>query len=396
MINEATFIQQNKDKNLPDIALLLSKHPELNKEFIIEQINGIQKARAKLPEFYRNPEIIYPSTLSMEQCSSEATAVFKSELFEPGSLIDLTGGFGIDSYYFSKKMNRVSYLEPNKALFTIVQQNFTILNTPNTTLINDNCENFIQKNKQHFDVAYIDPSRRNENQKVFMLVDCIPNIVELQSLIFKTAPKILLKTSPMMDIKQSLKELGTVTKIWVISVNNECKEVLYLLEEQGSDNPQITTVNLGKQQQHYSFNYNLEEESQANYSLPLNYLYEANASIMKAGAFKSLCNSYGVKKLAPNTHLYTSFGYADQFPGRAFAVINVLPYNPKALQKSGITKANVSCRNFIHPVAEVKKKLKITDGGEHYFFAVRDDQDNPLVIICEKYEVNTKWEEKVT
>ncbi|MCB0402177.1 MAG: RsmD family RNA methyltransferase [Flavobacteriales bacterium] len=390
-MNEATFIQQNRDKKLSEVALLLSKHPELDKDFIINQINGLQKARTKLPEFYRNPEIIYPATISMEQCSSEATAVFKSELFEPGSLIDLTGGFGIDSYYFSKKMNRVTYLEPNNALFTIVQQNFTRLNTPNTTLINDNCENFIENNKQLFDVAYIDPSRRNEQQKVFLLSDCIPHIVDLQSAIFKIAAKILVKTSPMMDIKQSLKELGSVTKVWVVSLNNECKEVLYLLEEKGSNQPEINTVNIihpsreaRVELQEYLFDFNAEENSPVEFSNPLNYLYEPNASILKAGAFKSLCHPFGLKKLAPHTHLYTSYGLADQFPGRAFQVIDLFPYSAKALKKPGITQANVSCRNFVANVNDVKKKLKIRDGGEHYLFACRDQQDNPIVILCVK------------
>lgn len=316
-MTEQQFIQQNKNKKLTEIALLLSKHPNLDKNFIINQINGIQKAKNKLPEFYNNPNIVYPATLSIEQCSSEQTANYKSSLIRhaelvSASILDLTGGFGIDSYYFSKKAKQVTYIEPNKELFTIVQQNFTTLNTPNTKLINSTCEEFLKSTKEKFDIAYIDPSRRKENQKVFMLTDCTPNIVELQNRIFKIGPKIFVKTSPILDIKQSIKELKTVSEVWVVSVNNECKEVLYLLEDKTTNNPKINTVNIPLfkneeiplsrgvkgvlNEQLFQFNFKTEESSTVDFSNPLNYLYEPNASILKAGAFKSIAKAYGLKK----------------------------------------------------------------------------------------------------
>lgn len=410
-MTEQQFIQEHKNKKLPEIALLLSKQPDLDKYFIINQINGIQKAKNKLPEFYANPNILYPATISIEQCSSEQTAKYKSSLLRHSGLdpeshiIDLTGGFGIDSYYFSKFFKEVTYLEPNPELFDVVKQNFATLNIPNITLINSTCEDFLKTNTQKFDVAYIDPSRRNENQKVFMLADCIPNITELQHDIFKIAPKILVKTSPILDVKQSIKELKTVSEVWVVSVNNECKEVLYLLENKPTSNPKINTINLGNPLsrgedfvhlpqaddykirgvlQEFNFDFKTEENTSVNYSEPLNYLYEPNTSILKAGAFKSVCKQFNVKKIAPNTHLYTSENVIENFPGRTFKIEHLLPYQPKAFKKLGLKKANVSCRNFKDNVEQVKKKLNLKDGGDSYVFAATNSGEKPILILCVK------------
>ena len=189
MKQEISFIENNKTKPLPEIALALSKHPELDKTFIISQINGLQKAKKKLPEFYKNTDIIYPATISIEQCSSEQTALFKGDLVKGKTAVDLTGGFGIDSYYFSKQFNNVTYLEPNASLFETVTQNFKSLGATNILCENTTTEDFLKTNTNQFDLAYIDPSRRNENQKVFMLADCIPNIIDLKEVILKIADK---------------------------------------------------------------------------------------------------------------------------------------------------------------------------------------------------------------
>lgn len=384
------FIKQNQNKKISEIALLLSKQNNLDKGFILDQINGLQKAKDKLPEFANANEILFPTKLSLEQCSSEQTANYKnvvirhSGLDPQSNIIDLTGGFGIDSYYFSKVFKHVTYIEPNKELFNIVQQNLTTLNTQNITLINNNCEDYLQSNTNQFDLAYIDPSRRNKNQKVFMLSDCTPNIIELQDDIFKVAPQILVKTSPILDIKQSIKELKTVSKIWVVSVNNECKEVLYLLQDKPSEEITINTVNLSKTKQAFTFSYSQEENTNVEFSEPLNYLYEANASILKAGAFKSVCNKFDVKKIATNTHIYTSQNLIKNFPGRAFKIENILPYQPKTFKKLGIKKANVSCRNFKDNVEQVKKKLNLKDGGNIYVFATTDNNNKPILIVNSK------------
>ena len=383
-MNELEFIKAHKHKPVAELALLLSKKPDLDSAFILAQINGIQKAKNKLPEFYTTPDIIYPSKLSMEQCSSEKTGLYKSQLIKGKSLIDLTGGFGIDSFYFAKQFNQVTYVEKNQELFEIVKSNFEKLKATNIDLVNTTAEEFLKTTNKEADVVYIDPSRRNENQRVFRLDECTPNIINLSQSIFKVTDKILLKTAPLLDIKQSLKDLKNVTKVWVISVNNECKEVLYLLENGKIVEPLINTVNLTKQNQHFCFNYDLESDAQVEYSKPLNYLYEPNASILKAGAFNGICNKYNVKKIAQNTHLYTSKEQIENFPGRVFKIEKVIAYQLKEFKKLGITKANVSCRNFKDNPEQVKKKLTLKDGGKIYLFATSNLNGKPILVLSSK------------
>ncbi len=378
------FIQTHSNKPISEIALLLSKHPDLDKKFILNQINGLQKAQQKLPTFYENNTIIYPVGLSMEQCSSEQTAIYKSKLVTGKSIVDLTGGFGVDAYFFSKQFDKTSYVEQNIELFEIVQQNFKNLNA---TIIcfNSSCEDFLNNTSEKFDVAYIDPSRRDESKRVFKLDECTPNVIELLPQLLNTAKQILVKTSPLLDIKQTLKDLNKVSKVWVVSVNNDCKEVLYLIEDVVNDNPEIIAVNLTKTNtENFSLNYDDEVNSNVDYSSPLNFLYEPNTSVLKAGGFKSIAVHFGLKKLATNTHLYTSTLLVSDFPGRTFKVDQQLDYNSKAIKQLGISKANITTRNFHDSVEQVKKKLKLTDGGNIYLFAVRDLNDKPLLIVTQK------------
>lgn len=383
-MNESEFIETNKHKPIAELALLLSKKPDLNKEFILSQINGIQKAKNKLPEFYNTPNIIYPSKLSMEQCSSEKTGIFKSELVKGNSLIDLTGGFGIDSYYFSKNFAQVTYVEQQQDLFEIAKTNFDHLKANNINLVNATAEDFIKNTEKKANLIYIDPSRRNENQRVFKLDECTPNIIALAPELFKIADKILVKTAPLLDIKQTLKDLKNVTNVWVVSVNNDCKEVLYLLETGKTVEPKIHTINLANFNQKFDFDYQKESSANAELSLPENYLYEPNASILKAGAFNSICDEFNVKKLHPNSHLYTSTVLEEDFPGRVFKIENVVSYQPKEFKKLGIQKANVSCRNFKDSPEQVKKKLKLKDGGDKYLFATTDLNEKPILVVTAK------------
>jgi 16S rRNA G966 N2-methylase RsmD len=383
-MNESEFIETNKQKPVTELALLLSKKPELDSTYILAQINGIQKAKNKLPEFYNEPDIVYPTKLSIEQCSSEQTAIFKSKLITGNTLVDLTGGFGIDSYYFAKQFEQVTYIEHNKELFNAVKQNFEKLKADNIHLINSSAEDFLKNKKEKVDIIYIDPSRRNENQRVFKLDECTPNILELAPEIFKIADIIMVKTAPLLDIKQTLKDLKHVTKVWVVSVNNDCKEVLYLLEKDKEVNPQIQTINCSTPNQEFDFNFTQESSSNIKLSSPENYLYESNTSILKAGAFNSVCDKYNVKKLGKNTHLYTSQKIVENFPGRTFKIETVIPYQAKEFKKLGISKANVSTRNHKDSVEQIKKKLKLLDGGDIFLFAVTDLNNKPILVICVK------------
>jgi 16S rRNA G966 N2-methylase RsmD len=379
------FIEKHQHLSPAEVALLLSKKPDLNRKFIIAQINGIQKAKNKLPEFYQNSNIIYPTSLSMEQCSSEQTAKYKSELIQGNNLIDLTGGFGIDSYYFSKRFKKVTYIEPNKELYKIADNNFKTLKANNISTYNLTTEDFLKNNTQKFDIAYIDPSRRDNTKRVYLLYDCTPNIIELTDEIFKVANKIMVKTAPLLDIKQSLKELKNVISVFVISVNNDCKEVIYILEkDKVCDYPQIHTTNISKNIQEFSFKYLEEKNRIINFSPPKKYLYEPNSAILKAGAFNSICNQYKVEKIAPNSHLYTSENLVSHFPGRTFKVEQVINYSPKEFKKTRIKQANISCRNFKVKPDEIRKKLNIKDGGKIYLFATMSSDNKPILISCVK------------
>ncbi len=383
-MNEADFIEQNKHEPVAKLALVLSKKPELDSAFILAQINGIQKAKNKLPQFFNTPNIIYPTKLSMEQCSSEKTGVFKSKLIDGNHLIDLTGGFGIDSFYFAQQFKQVTYIEQNNELFEVVKSNFEKLNANNINLVNATAEEFLKSTIKKADLIYIDPSRRNENQRVFKLEECTPNIVELVPEIFNISDKILVKTAPLLDIKQTLKELKNVTHVWVVSVDNDCKEVIYLMEKGCFKETKIQAINLTKSNQTFEFDYQEESTVIAMHSSPQNYLYEPNVSILKAGAFNSICAKFGLKKLAPNTHLYTSENLVEKFPGRSFSITQVIPYQPSAFKKLKISQANLSTRNFKISVENLKKKLKIKDGGDCYIFATTDQNNKPILIVCVK------------
>jgi hypothetical protein len=377
------FIKDNKHKNVNDIALLLSKKENLDANFIINQINGWQKAKNKLPTFYNTPEIIFPSVKSMEQCSSEKTALLKNKLINGTSLVDLTGGFGIDSYFFAKHFKSVSYIEPNEGLFKVAQQNFKVLSV-DINLHNTTSETFLKSNKTHFDVAYIDPDRRDESKRVFNLADCSPNVNEILPLIFKNADKLLIKTSPFLDIKQTLDELKTVSKCFVIAIKNDCKEVLYLVEKNKTKPTEIITYNLDQTEEVFQFTYEQEQAASSTFSHPKKYLYEPNAAIMKAGAFKTISKHFSIDKLAQHTHLYTSNELNKDFPGRIFNVKHITDYNRKSLHQFDIKNANISTRNFIDSVATIKKKLSLNDGGDIYLFATSSIENKTILLITEK------------
>jgi len=381
------FIQQNLDKPLSEIALLLSKHPELDKNFILNQINGLQKAKLKLPTFYQNKAIVYPVGLSMEQCSSEQTALFKSQLASGKTAVDLTGGFGVDAYFFSKQFDEVSYVEQNQELFEVVQHNFKVLNAP-IKCYQTSCEDFLDKNTQLFDLAYIDPSRRDESKRVFKLAECTPNVIELLPQLLKTAQQVLIKTSPLLDIKQTLSDLKSVSKVWIVSVQNDCKEVLYLVNKTTSSNPEIIAVNIAKNTSTFAFDYEKESTVFVDFSEPQTYLYEPNASVLKAGGFKSIAAQFGLNKLAVNTHLYTSNELITNFPGRVFKITNTLDYNEKSVKTLGLKKANIATRNFPDSTEQIKKKLKLSDGGSNYIFATRNLYDKLILMVTEKTELN--------
>ena len=253
--NIKQFIAQHQHLNSKDVALKLSKRPDLPKDIIINQINGLQKAKKKLPEFFANKSILYPSPLSMEQCSSDTTGEYKSQIVKGETLIDLTAGFGIDSFYFAKQFKNVISVESNKELCEITQQNLDVLSVKNIQIENTNAEKFIETANEKADIIFIDPSRRVDAKKVHGFADCEPNILELKERLFEITPQILIKASPLLDIKKSIDELNFVKEVHVVSVANDCKELLFLLENHFEGEVTIKTINFADYKQEFDFNY---------------------------------------------------------------------------------------------------------------------------------------------
>jgi 16S rRNA G966 N2-methylase RsmD len=311
----------------------------------------------------------------LEQCSSEATARFKANILTEeikGKLVavDLTGGFGVDSYFLSTIYESTHHVDVNEELLEIVKNNHKTLGTDSIKHHNETAKQFIENSTETFDVVYIDPSRRDQqSRKVFRLADCTPDITTLQHTIFKKSNSLLVKASPLLDIQQGLRELISVKKVLVVSVENECKELLFLAEKNYSGTFQIEAVDLynsGLVRNTFTFSSEQEKESKSKFSEPLSYLYEPNASIMKAGAFKLVGERYDLNKLSTNTHLYTSEKLIPDFPGRTFKIEKLNP-NQKELNSLVPTKqVNVITRNYPLRPEELKKKLNLRDGGDKY------------------------------
>lgn len=378
------FINAHIGADISKIALQKNPFPEVEWLVILNQIAAKTKAKDKLPTWFECANIIYPSKVSVEQTSSEKTALYKSDLLSGKSLIDLTGGFGVDDFYFSKRFEWVVHCEMNAELSEIVSQNFLALEATNIECFSGDSLQILEKLKRKFDWIYVDPSRRNETKgKVFMLKDCQPNVPELLHTYFKYADNILIKTAPILDITAGLAELENVKKIYIIAVNNEVKELLWEMSKDYSGGIQIETVNITRGEQEV-FNFDLGESTEISYSLPLKYLYEPNSAIMKSGGFDFVAKTYQISKLHQHSHLYTSNHIID-FPGRIFQIVNVISYH-KANMKQFLenSKANITTRNFPDSVESIRKKWKIKDGGNSYCFFTTNQNHNKIALICTK------------
>jgi 16S rRNA G966 N2-methylase RsmD len=356
---------------------------------IAQQLIGRRKVKAKLPTWYQTKGIIYPPTLNLEQSSSQATALFKSKIVETilderRVAADLTGGLGVDSFYLSHRFNSLHYVEPDKELLDITFHNHTVLHAANITHHNSDAEQFLDQTTLDFDLVFIDPSRRDgKSRKIIRLADCLPDVTQLQKTILSRTRFLLVKTSPLLDIQQGLRELDYVKKVYVVSVDNECKELLFLADKNCSDEVAIEAVDLfsnGQIRSSFSFTIDEEKNSSISHSEPQKFLYEPNASILKAGAFKLISERYQLQKLATNTHLYTSERLLENFPGRIFQ-IDVL--NPEVKQLHDLLpnrQVNIVTRNYPLKPEELKKKLKLRDGGDKYLIGFSTEKKKYLAL----------------
>ncbi|MCJ7466369.1 MAG: class I SAM-dependent methyltransferase [Maribacter sp.] len=372
--------------NDADIMSVLLKKPLFtavtNKE-IVEQVIARNKCRTKLPTWYQTSNIYYPNKRSLEQTSSEITARYKAEIIHGNSLADLTGGFGVDAYFFSLKFENVVHCEIDKGLSEITSYNFKILGRNNITCLAVDGMAFLKATETHFDWIYVDPSRRHDHKgKVFRLEDCTPNVPEHIELLFQKSKNILLKTSPLLDFAAGIDALRHVKQIYVVAVNNDVKELLWVMEKDFADDVEIKTIHFKKSiREYFGFNRSEEANAVATYALPLAYLYEPNAAIMKSGAFKSVAKYYNLAKLHEHTHLYTANELID-FPGRRFRIEGVFSYKGDEFRHLGIRKANITTRNFKDSVAGIRKKFKISEGGDIYLFFCLTMKGTSAVIQC--------------
>lgn len=450
-MNQATqdFIRQHQDDDVRQLAFLGSKYPEVDMPFALDQIRGRKMARVKLPRWASLEGIIYPPHISMEQCSSESTALYKAELAArllglPASssgtemkaeneieFVDLTGGFGVDFSYIAARLGVKSmYVERQAHLCEAAKENFGRLGLKNAIVKNgDGIEVLhsllpkkddaasaddslgitydqplsLLKTKLGLKIIFIDPARRDDaGNKVVSLKDCTPDVTVLQEEMLSKADYVIIKLSPMLDWHRAISELSHVREVHIISVNNECKELLLVLsarnmgdmeaspadgEVKHAGNLRIYCVN---DAQSFVCDELDMESSPVRIAPPvleeIQYLYEPNASLMKAGCFGVLSDRYDARMLSKNSHLFVSQAPIEAFPGRSFRIIAISSFNKKELKRhlSGITKANIATRNFPLSVAELRKRLKLKDGGETYIFATTLSDESHVLVITEK------------
>ena len=453
-MNQATqdFIRQHQDDDVRQLAFLGSKYPEVDMPFALDQIRGRKMARVKLPRWASLEGIIYPPHISMEQCSSESTALYKAELAArllglPASssgtemkteneieFVDLTGGFGVDFSYIAARLGVKSmYVERQAHLCEAAKENFERLGLKNAIVKNgDGIEvlhSFLPKKddaasaddslgiiydqplsllktKLGLKLIFIDPARRDDaGNKVVSLKDCTPDVTVLQEEMLSKADYVIIKLSPMLDWHRAVSELNCVQEVHIISVNNECKELLLVLSARNMGGMEASSADGAAGEVKHVGNLRIYcindiqsfvcdememEESSVRIAQPvleeMQYLYEPNASLMKAGCFSVLSERYGARMLSKNSHLFVSRDLIAAFPGRSFRIIAISSFNKKELKRhlSGITKANIATRNFPLSVAELRKRLKLKDGGEIYIFATTLSDESHVLVITEK------------
>ena len=383
------FIEEHARADVRSLALQAKKYPEVDMAMAVVQIAGRQIAEAKIPSWYQVEGLLYPKHLSMEQCSSEATALYKMGLVEGKTFADLTGGFGIDCSFLSRKFKQADYVERQADLCELAGHNFPLLGL-NIGVHNEDGVDYL-KRMQPVDCLYLDPARRDgHGGKTVAISDCEPDVSALEELLVEKAKTVMVKLSPMLDLSLALKSLKHVQEVHIVSVNNECKELLLLLRKDAvSSEIQIHCEQIinSCEHQHYAFTLSEEHTSECPLAEAVGaYLYEPNASILKAGAYRSLTQAYPVEKLHASSHLYTSAHFIEDFPGRRFKVEAVSGFGKKELKEfmQGMEKANLTIRNFPSTVAELRKRLKLKEGGEDYLFATTLADESKVLIKCRK------------
>ena len=402
-MNEQTqrFIRENANKDIRTLALSGSKYLDVDMPFALDQIAGRQTARKKIPRWAAIDDVVYPPHLSMEQCSSEQTALYKASMVEGETLVDLTGGFGVDFSFMSGGFKKAIYVERQKHLCEIADSNFRVLKLTGVDVVCGDGVEYLET-LDHVSWIYLDPARRNEHGgKTYAISDCMPDVTEIKDLLLAKADKVMVKLSPMLDWRKAVADLGNcVSEVHIVSVDNECKELLLIMQRDvaelevvcvnnddefvfGSSDNTLKPYNLKTSQPNAS---NLSTCQLVNLSTESTYLYEPNASIMKAGCFAELERAFGAKQVERNSHLFASEHFIEDFPGRKFRVEKVTTLNKKDIKNAldGIVKANITVRNFPMSVEQLRKRLKIKEGGSDYIFATTLMDKSHVLLLCSR------------
>ncbi len=378
------------------LLLQQSRHPDTDLGLVAQQLEGQRQASTKWPTLARCGDYFFPPRLNREQSSSEATARYKAGLFATlggGRLADLTGGMGVDTFFMSQDATEADYYEVDEELCDITQHNFAALGARHIAC---HCCDSLGSDAalSEYDLIFIDPARRdNHGHKVAAFEDCTPNLLDNLGLLRSRCRHLMVKASPMVDIHAAVEQLGEVDEVHVVALNGECKEVLFILpcasKREGASQPTIHCVDLDDcgEKSHSHFTWEEEEAANATYASEMgSYLYEPNAALMKGGCYNSICEWFELKKLARNTHLYTSERMIGRFPGRCFSVLQPMTLNS---QEAGRlipeAKAHVVVRNFPLAAAELQKKLKLKEGGRLFVIGATLGS-RPQGWLCEKVE----------
>lgn len=388
MTDKATqiFIEEHLNDDTRTLALQAARYPDVSMNHALTQIEGWQTAKEKLPTWAGTKGVLYPPRISMEQCSSEETALYKASLVKGERLTDLTGGFGIDCSYMSKNFSHATYIERNEELCRIARHNFHTLGL-SIEVINGNCEEQLPIIPE-CDWIFADPARRNNSGgKVVALADCEPDISKLEEAILQKSKKAMIKCSPMLDLTAACRDIKNITDLHVIAVNNECKEVLLILSREKSyDTIALHCINIRKEGTQ-CFHCNTQSNVSIRYAEAIKeYLYEPNAAIQKAGCHAALTKAFDIEKLHTNSHLYTSKEPVKDFPGRIFIIERIYGFSKNEIKelKKEVKKANITIRNFPDTVQNIRKRLKIDEGGDIYIFATTLANGNKVLLKCKK------------
>ena len=383
-LEEQHFIQVHADQDPHQIALSGKKYPNFDLSKLANQIQARQKLALKLPSWVSHANLFFPPSISLEQASSEATANFKANIVH-GNILDASGGMGVDSAAFAKKANQVVYVERQQDLKEITAYNHAQLGHTNIQHILGDGLAYLNQAVSTFDFIYLDPARRNaKGDKVLLFKDCEPNVLEFLPII-KDKSQLLLKTSPLLDLERAILELDGVDKIWVVCVKNEVKEILFLKSKNATLDPAIDIIELNFEHS-VIFSGTLEAEKRKLTSIGpiLNFLYEPHPGILKAGFFK-LVETENMIKINSNTHLYSSKELDTKFPGKSFQVIETGPVDMGWLKKHLPNKqVNISTRNFPGKPEDLRKKLKLSDGGDLTLFGYRNHQNQVELALTQK------------